>query len=72
MEEHRKEEHGFICSICQQRLSEWGEIKNHTLSEHGGYLTSEHNASKCTLDNVCHKLVGYIESPRVWLMFKGE
>uniref|UniRef100_A0A914V8N6 C2H2-type domain-containing protein n=1 Tax=Plectus sambesii TaxID=2011161 RepID=A0A914V8N6_9BILA len=59
MEEHRKEEHGYICSICQERLSEWSEMKNHTLVAHGGYLTSENNAS-------------YIESPRVWIMFKGE
>uniref|UniRef100_F1L5C2 Zinc finger and BTB domain-containing protein 16 n=1 Tax=Ascaris suum TaxID=6253 RepID=F1L5C2_ASCSU len=59
MECHNKEEHGYICAICQDRLSEWSEMKNHTLSEHGGYLTSESNS-------------GYIESPRVWVMFKGE
>jgi KRAB domain-containing zinc finger protein len=59
MEEHRKEEHGYICSICQEKLSEWSDIKNHTLQEHGGYLTSENNS-------------GYIECPRVWVMFKGE
>ncbi|KAI6179110.1 Zinc finger and BTB domain-containing protein 16 [Aphelenchoides besseyi] len=59
MEEHRKEEHGYICSICRCKLAEWSDIKNHTLNEHGGYLTSEHNS-------------GYIECPRVWVMFKGE
>ncbi|VDK45825.1 unnamed protein product [Anisakis simplex] len=59
MEYHNKEEHGYICSICHDRLSEWSDIKNHTLSEHGGYLTTESNS-------------GYIESPRVWVMFKGE
>ncbi|VDM26100.1 unnamed protein product [Toxocara canis] len=44
MECHNREEHGYICSICQDRLSEWSDIKNHTLSEHGGYLTSESNS----------------------------
>ncbi|CAJ0935406.1 unnamed protein product, partial [Mesorhabditis belari] len=59
MEEHAKEEHGYICAICQEKFAEWAEIKNHTLQEHGGYLTSDSNS-------------GYIESPRVWVMFKGE
>uniref|UniRef100_A0A0K0F8X9 C2H2-type domain-containing protein n=1 Tax=Strongyloides venezuelensis TaxID=75913 RepID=A0A0K0F8X9_STRVS len=59
MEEHKKEEHGYICSICQNKFSEWTDIKNHTLLEHGGYLTSETNT-------------GYIECPRVWVLYKGE
>uniref|UniRef100_A0A183C032 C2H2-type domain-containing protein n=1 Tax=Globodera pallida TaxID=36090 RepID=A0A183C032_GLOPA len=59
MEDHVKEEHGYLCSICQNKLSEWGDLKNHMLIEHGGYLSSEFNS-------------GYIESPRVWLMFKGD
>uniref|UniRef100_A0A7E4W5D0 C2H2-type domain-containing protein n=1 Tax=Panagrellus redivivus TaxID=6233 RepID=A0A7E4W5D0_PANRE len=59
MEDHNKEEHGYICAICNARQSEWADIKNHTLSEHGGYLSSENNS-------------GYIVSPRVWVMFKGE
>uniref|UniRef100_A0A1I7XU03 C2H2-type domain-containing protein n=1 Tax=Heterorhabditis bacteriophora TaxID=37862 RepID=A0A1I7XU03_HETBA len=59
MEEHKKEEHGYLCSICQEKFAEWSEIKNHTLREHGGYLTSESNT-------------GYIECPRVWVMMKGE
>uniref|UniRef100_A0A915Q4G2 C2H2-type domain-containing protein n=1 Tax=Setaria digitata TaxID=48799 RepID=A0A915Q4G2_9BILA len=59
MEEHQKEEHGYICSVCQHKCAEWGALKDHTLQEHGGYLTSESNA-------------GYIDSPRVWVMYKGE
>lgn len=59
MEEHRKEEHGYLCTICQEKLSEWSDLKNHMLIEHGGYLSSEFSS-------------GYIESPRVWQMFKGE
>uniref|UniRef100_A0A1I8AAJ3 C2H2-type domain-containing protein n=1 Tax=Steinernema glaseri TaxID=37863 RepID=A0A1I8AAJ3_9BILA len=59
MEEHNKEEHGFICAICQSNFVEWAELKQHTLSEHGGYLTNESSS-------------GYIESPRVHVMFKGE
>ncbi|CAD5213252.1 unnamed protein product [Bursaphelenchus xylophilus] len=59
MEDHRKEEHGYICSICQIKLPEWADMKNHTLTEHGGYLTSNNSSS-------------YIQCPRVWVMFKGE
>uniref|UniRef100_A0AC34FK86 C2H2-type domain-containing protein n=1 Tax=Panagrolaimus sp. ES5 TaxID=591445 RepID=A0AC34FK86_9BILA len=59
MEEHRKEEHGYICAICNAKEAEWSGIKNHTLNEHGGYLSSETNS-------------GYIVSPRVWVMYKGE
>lgn len=44
MEEHRKEEHGYVCAICNGKDSEWSGIKNHTLSEHGGYLSSETNS----------------------------
>jgi hypothetical protein len=44
MEEHRKEEHGYICAICNAKESEWSGIKNHTLNEHGGYLSSETNS----------------------------
>lgn len=59
MEEHQREEHGYICAVCHLKCAEWGALKDHTLSEHGGYLTSESNA-------------GYIDSPRVWVMYKGE
>ncbi|CAJ0583727.1 unnamed protein product, partial [Mesorhabditis spiculigera] len=59
MEEHTKEEHGYICPICQEKFTEWSELKNHTLSDHGGYLSSDSTS-------------GYIESPRVWVLFKGE
>ncbi|RCN27619.1 zinc finger, C2H2 type, partial [Ancylostoma caninum] len=41
MENHKKEDHGYLCSICQESFGEWAEIKNHTLSKHGGYLTSD-------------------------------
>jgi hypothetical protein len=43
MEEHRKDEHGYLCTICQQKQSEWGDLKNHMLIDHGGYLSSEFN-----------------------------
>uniref|UniRef100_F1KXU0 Zinc finger and BTB domain-containing protein 16-A n=1 Tax=Ascaris suum TaxID=6253 RepID=F1KXU0_ASCSU len=44
MEEHQREEHGYICSVCQHKCAEWGALKNHTLQEHGGYLTVESNS----------------------------
>lgn len=59
MENHKKEDHGYLCSICQESFGEWAEIKNHTLSKHGGYLTSD-------------TYTGYVESPRVWALFKGD
>ncbi|KAI1715249.1 zinc finger and SCAN domain-containing protein 5B [Ditylenchus destructor] len=59
MEEHKKEEHGYLCSVCQEKLAEYSDIKNHTLVEHGGYLSSDIKS-------------GHVESPRVWVMFKGE
>ncbi|VDK17938.1 unnamed protein product [Anisakis simplex] len=43
MEQHQREEHGYICSVCHTKLAEWSELKNHTLQEHGGYLTIESN-----------------------------
>ncbi|KAK6766374.1 hypothetical protein RB195_025964 [Necator americanus] len=59
MDEHCKNEHGYICSICQEKTAEWSDMKHHTLVKHGGYLATEQSA-------------GYIESPRVWVLFKGE
>uniref|UniRef100_A0A915DFY1 C2H2-type domain-containing protein n=1 Tax=Ditylenchus dipsaci TaxID=166011 RepID=A0A915DFY1_9BILA len=59
MENHQKDEHGYLCSVCQVKVGEYSEIKSHTLKEHGGYLCSELSG-------------GYIESPRVWVIFKGE
>ena len=44
MEEHRKDEHGYLCTICQSKLGEWADLKNHMLIEHGGYLSSEFNS----------------------------
>ena len=44
MEEHRKDEHGYLCAICNSKEAEWSGIKNHTLMEHGGYLSSETNS----------------------------
>lgn len=44
MEEHQNEEHGYICSVCHHKCAEWGSLKDHTLQEHGGYLTSESNS----------------------------
>lgn len=41
MEEHRREDHGYLCPVCQKNLIEYSDIKNHTLIEHGGYLSSE-------------------------------
>lgn len=46
MEEHRKDEHGYLCSICQGKVSEWSDLKNHMLIEHGGYLSSEFNSGQ--------------------------
>jgi hypothetical protein len=46
MEDHRKDEHGYLCTICQQKLSEWGDLKNHMLIDHGGYLSSEFNSGQ--------------------------
>lgn len=41
LETYFQEDHGYLCSICQESFGEWAEIKNHTLSKHGGYLTSD-------------------------------
>lgn len=46
MEEHRKDEHGYLCTICQSKLGEWADLKNHMLIEHGGYLSSEFNSGQ--------------------------
>ncbi|KAI1705044.1 zinc finger protein ZFMSA12A [Ditylenchus destructor] len=59
MEQHKRDEHGYVCSVCQEKFAEYGDLKSHTLNAHGGYLSSEFQT-------------GYIESPRVWVMFKGE
>ena len=59
LERHQREEHGYLCSICHLKMAEWGQLKYHTLQEHAGYL-SDHSQAIC------------IESPRVWLLFKGE
>ncbi|KAK6060294.1 zinc finger, C2H2 type [Cooperia oncophora] len=53
MEEHRKNEHGYICAICQERMAEWSDMKHHTLLKHGGYLTTEQNAGELNLPAVC-------------------
>ncbi|KAE9551043.1 hypothetical protein FO519_005743 [Halicephalobus sp. NKZ332] len=59
MEGHRKEEHGYVCAVCNEKQSEWADIKNHTLTTHGGYLSMNNTSD-------------YILSPRVWVMYKGE
>ncbi|CAB3400208.1 unnamed protein product [Caenorhabditis bovis] len=59
MEEHMKNEHGYVCSICHTRVAEWSDLKHHTLTDHGGYLASD-------------RVTGHIESPRLWILYKGE
>ncbi|CAB04525.2 C2H2-type domain-containing protein [Caenorhabditis elegans] len=59
MEEHTKEHHGYMCSVCQLKCQHWNDIKDHMLAEHSCYVTEE--ASQV-----------YIESPQIWLMYKGE
>lgn len=59
MEEHRKEEHGYVCAICNERHAEYHEMKHHVYEMHGGYLAADEPA-------------GYVESPRMWLLYKGE
>ncbi|GMS84455.1 hypothetical protein PENTCL1PPCAC_6630 [Pristionchus entomophagus] len=49
METHKREEHGYLCSICRQPFAEWSGIKDHTLKDHGGYLTSESNTGQFNL-----------------------
>ncbi|KAE9419560.1 hypothetical protein Angca_006613 [Angiostrongylus cantonensis] len=79
MENHKKEDHGYLCSICQESFGEWAEIKNHTLSKHGGYLTSDTYTgtegtfitSRLFLIEFI-TLICYVESPRVWALFKGD
>ncbi|VDL77164.1 unnamed protein product [Nippostrongylus brasiliensis] len=73
MENHKKEDHGYLCSICQESYGEWAEIKNHTLSKHGGYLTSDTYAGIKGFFVISALLFrGYVESPRVWALFKGD
>ncbi|EGT37762.1 hypothetical protein CAEBREN_15009 [Caenorhabditis brenneri] len=59
MKEHKKEEHGYVCAICNERHAEYAELKHHAYDEHGGYMAAnEHTA--------------YVESPRTWMLYKGE
>ncbi|ETN69002.1 zinc finger, C2H2 type [Necator americanus] len=46
MDEHCKNEHGYICSICQEKTAEWSDMKHHTLVKHGGYLATEQSAGE--------------------------
>ncbi|EFP03388.1 CRE-TRA-4 protein [Caenorhabditis remanei] len=59
MEEHKKEEHGYRCAICNDRVAEYPELKHHVYEEHGGYLATDDPSS-------------YVESSRMWLLYKGE
>ncbi|CAP34313.1 Protein CBR-TRA-4 [Caenorhabditis briggsae] len=59
MEEHKKEEHGYVCAICNARHAEYPELKHHVYEEHGGYLAADEPSA-------------YVESPRMWLLYKGE
>lgn len=55
MEEHRKDEHGYLCTICQSKLGEWADLKNHMLIEHGGYLSSEFNSGSKVSSRIINK-----------------
>ena len=50
MEEHKKEEHGYVCAVCNEKQSEWADIKNHTLTTHGGYLSMNNTSGKFRLE----------------------
>ncbi|UMM18336.1 hypothetical protein L5515_014449 [Caenorhabditis briggsae] len=59
MEEHQKDHHGYVCSVCQCKCQNWNDVKDHMLTEHSCYITGEASHA-------------YIESPRIWIMYKGE
>ncbi|EFO85725.1 hypothetical protein CRE_02079 [Caenorhabditis remanei] len=59
MEQHAKEHHGYVCSVCQLKCPNWNDIKDHMFTEHSCYVTEDASHA-------------YIESPRIWLMYKGE
>ncbi|CAI2350384.1 unnamed protein product [Caenorhabditis sp. 36 PRJEB53466] len=59
MEEHKKDEHGYICAICHGKFAEYGELKHHVYEEHGGYLAVDEPTA-------------YVETPRTFLLYKGE
>uniref|UniRef100_A0A1I7UCA1 C2H2-type domain-containing protein n=1 Tax=Caenorhabditis tropicalis TaxID=1561998 RepID=A0A1I7UCA1_9PELO len=59
MEEHTRDHHGYVCSVCQTKCQNWNDIKDHMFKKHSCYVTEESSHS-------------YIESPRIWLMYKGE
>ncbi|EGT31681.1 hypothetical protein CAEBREN_07927 [Caenorhabditis brenneri] len=59
MEEHERDHHGYVCSVCQAKCQNWNDIKDHMLAEHSCYVTDEASHA-------------YIESPRIWMLYKGE
>ncbi|CAO4383763.1 unnamed protein product [Caenorhabditis nigoni] len=59
MEEHNLNEHGYVCPICQHKTLNQGDMSDHVFKTHEGYLASEDS-------------IPYIESPRLWMLFKGE
>lgn len=59
MEEHKRDEHGYVCAICHERHAEYPEMKHHVYEEHGGYLAADEPTA-------------YVETPRMWILYKGE
>lgn len=72
MEKHKQEEHGYLCSICQTKLCEWSDIKNHTLIEHGGYLSSEFSSGNFHIHILCgeraRKVLEFLHWRKWWTL----
>ncbi|KRX18004.1 putative serine/threonine-protein kinase, partial [Trichinella nelsoni] len=50
--DHKRREHGYVCIICKEKMVEWSELKYHTLTVHGGYLSEESHTESSCLDFV--------------------
>ncbi|EFO89640.1 hypothetical protein CRE_07343 [Caenorhabditis remanei] len=59
MEDHKNNEQGYICPICQERACEYSDIKHHVFESHGEYLAVD-------------EPIGFVDSASSWMFFKGE
>ncbi|UMM39882.1 hypothetical protein L5515_016748 [Caenorhabditis briggsae] len=59
----------FECQICDYRANRYSDMEEHNLNEHG-YVCPicQHK----TMIQASEDSISYIESPRLWMLFKGE
>ncbi|KRY33449.1 Zinc finger protein 2 [Trichinella spiralis] len=54
--DHKRREHGYVCIICKEKTVEWSELKYHTLTVHGGYLSEESHTGEVLVFGFCTKV----------------